>query len=205
MNIKETKAQKGARSRKSGLIGRLVKFFSKQERLLNTGTSEHMDIPPGSHYFLTHGPARIILIDADNQPRTTYIVGPGRHRVTVPFDCLTTVQCANDVQWMIESANVAETLDPTRIEVPVELQGNKAHTDLRFMIDRFMRGHIQINRPPVPEETEEDRNNFDAPNEHPFSRYEQAAYDEDNPQPEEPAQPSDVSPPPGVSPPGEAK
>lgn len=191
-------------AKRVSLIDRIFRFRSKMDHSLNTGTAEHLDIPPGSHYFVCYGHVRVILIDTDNKPRLTYILKEGRHRITVHADVLVTVQCANDVQWIIESAQVAELVDQTRIEVPIEISSsNKAHTDLRYMIDRFMRGGIQINRQPVPEESDADRQNFGS-EDHVYSRYEQRAFEEDNPPHAESAKPLNPSPAPAGSPPSES-
>lgn len=168
------------RKRKRSLFERIFHFRSKPERLTNLGTAEHLDIPPGCHFFVCDNVCRVILIQEDNQPRTTYIVGDGRHRVVIPSDVLVTVQCANDVGWQFELAIAAEIVDTDRMVVPLEEGSNKAHTDLRYMIDRVMRGHVGIRRPPSVEETDADRRDFGGADGDRFvSRYEQAALDEE--------------------------
>lgn len=171
------------KQKKVSLFERVFKFRSEQERLKNSGTAEHLDIPPGRHFFQCSGHARFIHVDEKNTARQTYVFKAGRWPVTVPADVLITVQCANDIEWTIETSQAAEVVDPTRIEVPLDIQNsNAAHVNLRHMIDRFMRGGIDIRRPQPEMETEEDKNNFSIP-EHPFTRYEQRAYEEDNPPP----------------------
>lgn len=172
-------AKKKKRSR--SLFERIKKYFITPEIYQNKGTAEHMDIPPGCHWFTCDSKARVYLVDQDNKIRKEYVVQAGRCRIVVPADCLVSVKCPDDVQWTFDHPAVAEKVDSTRMEVPLELQNsNEAHSNLRLMIDRFMRGSINIHKMPREEERPEDINNFgDEEVEHPFSRYEQAAMDEE--------------------------
>lgn len=160
---------------------RVFKFRHQPQTFQQKGTVEMADIPPGSHLFSCDGQMRIYFYESKEKIRKTYIVEKGSRRITVPSDVLVTMQCANDITWQWDIAGAAEVVNPDRMVVPLDQGNNRAHTDLRYMIDRFMRGQIGIERRPEEDETDEDKNDFGENLTHPFSRYEQAAFDEDNP------------------------
>lgn len=185
------------KKRKISFFERIFRFKDQVDRFANIGTQEAMDLPPGSHFFSCDAKCRVYMIEEGNKIRMQYILESGRRRLVIPYDCFVTVQCAQDTSWQFDVSAAAEVVDQTRIEVPLADQhSNKAHTDLRYMIDRMMRGNSPPKRPEPVEETEEDRKNFDTGEEHPYTRYEQRAYDEDNPPSEQPAP---GAPAPGVS------
>lgn len=177
------------------MLRRIFSFRSVEERFDCKGTQEALDIPPGSHLFSCDGRCRVILLEEGNKIRTTFVLEKGSRRLIIPGDVLVTVQCAEDVTWMFGTAQAAEIVDPTRRVVPIDQGSNKAHTDLRYMIDRMMRGGVMIKRPVSEEETDADRNDFGQQSDHPFSRYEQLAYDEDNPKPKDEKPPVVEEPP----------
>lgn len=178
---------------------RIFNFRSTEERLRFSGIAEHLDIPPGSHHFVCDGHARVIFYHGKDMPRTTFVFKEGRWRIVIPGDVLVTVQCADDVNWQFDLSMAAEVVDQTRIEVPMEQQAaNKAHTDLRYMIDRFMRGTAIYRPRPEEPEKDGDADDFNIDDHHPYSKYEQRVIDEDRKAQERLEK---TAPPPPVDPP----
>lgn len=186
------------KTKRIGIFNRIFKFRSAEERLLMQGTQEYLDIPPGSHHFACDGHCRVSLFTDAKTPRTTYVFKQGRWRIVVPGDVLISVQCAENITWQFDLAIAAEKVDSTRVEVPLEIQAkNKAHSNLRYMIERFMRGKIIIDK--TIDDDGSDDESFDVMD-HPYTRYEQAVIDEEVEKAQKAAQPpSSTSPSPGAT------
>lgn len=197
MNNEKSKRKK---KKSVGIFNRIFKFRWSEERLEMAGTAEFLDIPPGSHHFVCDAHCRVLLFTDSKSPRTTYVFKQGRWRVVIPGDVLVSVQCADNVRWQFDLSTAAEKVDPTRVEVPIEIQAkNKAHSNLRYMIDRFMRGQIAIDKSKFVDDDGSDDDSFDD-QDHPYTRYEQAAIDEEVAKAQKAAQASSsTSPSPGAT------